>query len=183
MSCATARATSDLAADISAPVALVALVTTPLRYLANPTPTSAPATVVIVDILSATSLSAPLTADEVKESSVCATLSSPPDNASVAPVAWLTPPTQAMNELVTFCREPETVCGMLANSPCNAPNWLIKAGTTLSIVSCPWSAMLLRSLRATPIPAANARITRSPASLTALNSSPRRTPCASAWLN
>jgi hypothetical protein len=45
----------------------------------------------------------------------------PPDSASVAPVAWLTPPTHAMNEFVTFCRDPETVCGMLANSPCNDP--------------------------------------------------------------
>ena len=46
-----------------------------------------------------------------------------------------------------------------------------------------WAIIDLRSLRATPIPAASARITLSPLSLTALNSSPLSTPCARAWLN
>ncbi len=112
-----------------------------------------------------------------------ATPFSTPESVFVAPLASFAPPTQAIKAFSTFVIPSETVSGMAAYSSRNTPSWLINAGTTLSAVSLPSSAIALRSLRATPIPAASARTIRSPLSLTELNSSPRNTPCASAWLN
>ncbi len=134
------------------------------KYRATPTATSAPAAVATASICPATPFSTP-------------------ESVFVEPLASFTPPTQAIKAFSTFVILPETVSGMAAYSSRNIPSWLINAGTTLSAVSFPSSAIAFRSLRATPIPAASARITRSPFSLTALNSSPRSTPCASAWLN
>ncbi|GCW24896.1 hypothetical protein HmCmsJML108_02103 [Escherichia coli] len=164
LSCASASATSLRAAVTSPAVADTAPEAILPKYRATPTATSAPAAVATLSICPATPFSTP-------------------ESVFVAPLASFAPPTQAIKAFSTFVILPETVSGMAAYSSRNTPSWLINAGTTLSAVSLPSSAIALRSLRATPIPAASARTIRSPLSLTELNSSPRNTPCASAWLN
>ena len=134
------------------------------RKRVTPTAVNAPAAIATVSMFSASE-------------------SSPPARAAEAPYASFVPPTQAIKAFSTFWVEADTVLGIESNSACITRNWAVIAGTTLSIVSSPLSAIALRSLRATPIPAAKARMIRSPFSLTELNSSPRNTPCASAWLN
>ncbi|STM11035.1 Uncharacterised protein [Escherichia coli] len=133
LSCASASATSLRAAVTSPAVADTAPEAILPKYRATPTATSAPAAVATLSILPATPFSTP-------------------ESVFVTPLASFAPPTQAIKAFSTFVILPETVSGMAAYSSRNTPSWLINAGTTLSAVSFPSSAIAFRSLRATPHP-------------------------------